>query len=71
MTYGNFQHYCAGYGFIFTPLNVSQFGKAWRQLGDIDLVYGVACDVACGTNYQESLTLAVKHHLDSLEESDQ
>ncbi len=62
MTYIDFQQYCAKYGFTYTPLNISQFNKAVGQLGDIDSIYSVACDVACGFGFTESLLLAIEHY---------
>jgi hypothetical protein len=54
-------------GFAHTPLNLSQWLSAWRQLGDSDSVYGVACDVACGVSFPDAVTAQVRAHLDSIE----
>ena len=60
MTYGLLQQACACYGFVDTPLTHEEYLRA-RDLGvNEEEMYGLACDVACGVEFEAALDAALR-----------
>lgn len=56
MTYEEFQHYMARYGFPSCPLTKEQFDDAAARLHEDDL-FGLACDVNAGVTFEVAIVV--------------
>lgn len=60
MNYGLLQRACAYYGFIDTPLTHEQYLRAVALGVDEEEMYALACDVACGVEFETAVDAALR-----------